>query len=249
MPLPHSACPPVASPRDAARLRPSTSTIAAPHLPARGVLIGGAHPAVRARRCSRGPSPSSTSTALWHDALGRSDVFWGQLRAKLTMFAIFFFAFLLIAGLNLYFADRAAPQQFPANVHPYVERFHEVFGQRLRFIRYAHGGGAGLHPGAAGGVALAGLAAVPQQRLVRCARPAVPRRRRLLRVRAAVHLVRDRLAVRGAGHRAAADDGGTPAQRRRAVHLVDAHRAAGDARSTSRCCWRCSRPSRRPTTG
>ena len=75
--------------------------------------------------------------ALWHDALGRSDVFWGQLRAKLTMFAIFFFAFLLIAGLNLYFADRAAPQQFPANVHPYVERFHEMFGQRLRFIRYA----------------------------------------------------------------------------------------------------------------
>ena len=75
--------------------------------------------------------------ALWHDALGRSDVFWGQVRAKLTMFGIFFVAFLLMAGLNLYFADRAAPQQFPANVHPYVERFHEVFGQRLRFIRYA----------------------------------------------------------------------------------------------------------------
>ena len=75
--------------------------------------------------------------ALWHDALGRSDVFWGQVRAKLTMFAIFFTAFLLMAGLNLYLADRAAPQQFPANVHPYVERFHEVFGQRLRFIRYA----------------------------------------------------------------------------------------------------------------
>jgi uncharacterized membrane protein (UPF0182 family) len=75
--------------------------------------------------------------ALWHDALGRSDVFWGQVRAKLTMFGIFFVTFLLMAGLNLYFADRAAPQQFPANVHPYVERFHEVFGQRLRFIRYA----------------------------------------------------------------------------------------------------------------
>src|SRR3954447_241927 len=75
--------------------------------------------------------------ALWHDSLGRSDVFWGQVRAKLTMFGIFFAAFLLMAGLNLYFADRAAPQQFPANVHPYVERFHEVFGQRLRFIRYA----------------------------------------------------------------------------------------------------------------
>lgn len=75
--------------------------------------------------------------ALWHQALGRSDVFWGQVRAKLTMFGIFFTAFLVMAGLNLYFADRAAPQQFPANVHPYVERFHEVFGQRLRFIRYA----------------------------------------------------------------------------------------------------------------
>ena len=25
---------------------------------------------------------------------------------------------------------------FPANVHPYVERFHELFGHRLRFIRY-----------------------------------------------------------------------------------------------------------------
>ena len=78
--------------------------------------------------------------ALWYDSLGRSDVFWGQVRAKLTMFAIFFSAFLLMAGLNLYFADRAAPQQFPANVHPYVERFHEVFGQRLRFIRYATAG-------------------------------------------------------------------------------------------------------------
>src|SRR5215510_75971 len=75
--------------------------------------------------------------ALWHDALGRSDVFWGQVRAKVTMFVIFFTAFMLIAGLNLYFADRSAPVQFPASVHPYVERFHEVFGQRLRFIRYA----------------------------------------------------------------------------------------------------------------
>ena len=75
--------------------------------------------------------------ALWHDALGRSDVFWGQVRAKVTLFVIFFSVFLVIAGVNLYFADRSAPQNFPANVHPYVERFHEVFGQRLRFIRYA----------------------------------------------------------------------------------------------------------------
>jgi uncharacterized membrane protein (UPF0182 family) len=73
---------------------------------------------------------------LWHDALGRSDVFWGVLQAKVTLFGVFFLAFLAIAFLNLFIADRAAPTTFPANVHPYVERFHELFGQRLRIVRY-----------------------------------------------------------------------------------------------------------------
>ncbi len=73
---------------------------------------------------------------LWHDALGRSDVFWGVLGAKVTLFAVFFLAFAVIAGLNLFIADRAAPTHFPANVHPYVERFHELFGHRLRIVRY-----------------------------------------------------------------------------------------------------------------
>ena len=73
---------------------------------------------------------------LWHDALGRSDVFWGVLGAKVTLFAVFFAAFAVIAGLNLFIADRAAPTTFPANVHPYVERFHELYGQRLRIVRY-----------------------------------------------------------------------------------------------------------------
>ncbi len=74
---------------------------------------------------------------LWYDALGRNDVFWGVLQAKATLFFAFFLAFALIAGLNLFIADRAAPTHFPANVHPYVERFHELFGQRLRIVRYA----------------------------------------------------------------------------------------------------------------
>ncbi len=73
---------------------------------------------------------------LWHDALDRGDVFWGVLGAKVTLFAAFFLVFLAIAALNLFIADRAAPQSFPANVHPYVERFHELFGQRLRLVRY-----------------------------------------------------------------------------------------------------------------
>lgn len=74
--------------------------------------------------------------ALWHDALGRGDVFWGQIWAKVTLFVMFFLAFAVLAGVNLYLADRSAPTVFPANVHPYVERFHELFGQRLRLVRY-----------------------------------------------------------------------------------------------------------------
>lgn len=73
---------------------------------------------------------------LWHDALGRNDVFWGALGAKVTLFVGFFLIFMIVAGINLFLADRVAPDEFPANVHPYVERFHEVFGRRLRLLRY-----------------------------------------------------------------------------------------------------------------
>ncbi len=74
--------------------------------------------------------------ALWHDGLGRTDVFWGQLGAKALLFVMFFLVFSALAAINLLIADRTAPSSFPANVHPYVERFHEVFGQRLRLVRY-----------------------------------------------------------------------------------------------------------------
>ena len=74
--------------------------------------------------------------ALWHDSLDRSDVFWGQIWAKASLFLIFFGVFAVLAVANLLIADRTAPTSFPANVHPYVERFHEVFGQRLRLVRY-----------------------------------------------------------------------------------------------------------------
>ena len=47
----------------------------------------------------------------------------------------------MLAGVNLLIADRLSPTHFPPNVHPYVERFHELFGHRLRLFRYV---GAGL---------------------------------------------------------------------------------------------------------
>jgi uncharacterized membrane protein (UPF0182 family) len=78
--------------------------------------------------------------SLWYRALGRGDVFWGQIGAKSLMFLTFFAVFAAIAGINLFVADRTAPVAFPANVHPYVERFHEVFGHRLRLVRYATAG-------------------------------------------------------------------------------------------------------------
>jgi uncharacterized membrane protein (UPF0182 family) len=74
---------------------------------------------------------------LWHDSLGRTDVFWGVLGAKLTMFALFGGVFVLTAVINLVIADRLAPLEFSANTHPLVERFHEVFGRRMRTVRIA----------------------------------------------------------------------------------------------------------------
>ena len=73
---------------------------------------------------------------LWHESLGREDVFWGVIGAKVTLFVMFFLAFAVIASINLFVADKSAPSSFPANVHPYVERFHELFGKRLRLLRY-----------------------------------------------------------------------------------------------------------------
>ena len=64
-------------------------------------------------------------------------MFWGVIGTKALLFGMFFAAFAVIAGLNLAVADHLAPTHFPANVHPVVERFHEVFGRRLRLVRYA----------------------------------------------------------------------------------------------------------------
>jgi uncharacterized protein len=77
---------------------------------------------------------------LWHDGLGRADVFWAVIRAKATLFAVFFATFAALVGVNLFIADKLAPSRFPANVHPYVERFHELFGHRLRALRYVSAG-------------------------------------------------------------------------------------------------------------
>ena len=74
---------------------------------------------------------------LWHSSVGRGDVFWGVLGSKITLFALFAGVFIAVAVLNLVIADRLAPMTFSANMHPLVERFHDLFGRRLRLVRFA----------------------------------------------------------------------------------------------------------------
>ncbi len=78
--------------------------------------------------------------ALWFDGLGQSGVFWGVIKARLTLFVLFFVAFAAIAAGNVAIADKLAPSRYPANPHPFVERLHEVFGRRLNLYRYAVAG-------------------------------------------------------------------------------------------------------------
>jgi uncharacterized protein len=72
---------------------------------------------------------------LWHQSVDRTDVWWGALRSKLLLFALFAGVFIVLAVLNLLVADRLAPQTFAANTHPMVERFHLFFGRRLKLVR------------------------------------------------------------------------------------------------------------------
>ena len=44
-------------------------------------------------------------------------------------------------GSHLLIADKLGPDALPANVHPYVERFHELFGNRFAgLLRYVGAG-------------------------------------------------------------------------------------------------------------
>lgn len=73
---------------------------------------------------------------LWHGSVDRSDVFWGVIGSKVFLFVVAAAVFITIAVINLLIADRLAPSTFSANMHPIVERFHEIFGRRLRLVRY-----------------------------------------------------------------------------------------------------------------
>ena len=50
---------------------------------------------------------------LWHDVLGRTDIFWGVLATKVSLAAVFVAIFSLAMLINLWIADRLAPETMP----------------------------------------------------------------------------------------------------------------------------------------
>ncbi len=81
---------------------------------------------------------------LWHQDLGRTDIFWGVITSKLVLFGGFAVLFVVLAVLNLLIADRLAPASLSADTHPAVIRFHELFGHRMRVVRIIAGALFGL---------------------------------------------------------------------------------------------------------
>ena len=53
---------------------------------------------------------------LWHDVVGRTDVFWGVLTTQLSLAAVFVAIFSLAILLNLWLADRLAPSDVPISL-------------------------------------------------------------------------------------------------------------------------------------
>jgi hypothetical protein len=151
---------------------------------------------------------------LWHDSVQRSDVFWGVLGSKVFLFVVAAAVFITIAVVNLLIADRLAPSTFSANMHPIVERFHEIFGRRLRLVRFGPRCRVRTPVRASGDEPLAGVDALPQQPVVRGRGPAVRHGHRLLHLPAPVHHLRARLALR-LGHLRHAAGGPHPHPERR----------------------------------
>lgn len=53
---------------------------------------------------------------LWHNVVGRSDVFWGVLTTKIVLGAVFVAIFAVVALVNLWLADRLAPNDVPVSL-------------------------------------------------------------------------------------------------------------------------------------
>ncbi len=75
---------------------------------------------------------------LWFGEVDKTSVFWGQIRAKVTLGLLAGVGTGLIIGVNLWLVERLAPRYGPAVVgRPQMERVQQVLGPYLRPLRIA----------------------------------------------------------------------------------------------------------------
>ena len=75
---------------------------------------------------------------LWFGEVGKTSVFWGQIRAKVTLGLLAGVGTGVIIGINLWLVERLAPRYRPAVVgRPQMERVQQVLGPYLRPLRIA----------------------------------------------------------------------------------------------------------------
>ena len=73
---------------------------------------------------------------LWFDSLDRTDVWGTVLGAKVVLTLIFFGVFFALLWLNLFLADRSAPQtRVPGPEEELLARYHDLVAGRSRLVR------------------------------------------------------------------------------------------------------------------
>lgn len=75
---------------------------------------------------------------LWFQSVDRTDVFWGILRTKVLLSAVFTIGFVAVALISLTVADRLAPAvRSDGPEEQLLERYRELIGQRQGALRAA----------------------------------------------------------------------------------------------------------------
>ncbi len=73
---------------------------------------------------------------LWHNVVGRSDVFWGVLTTKIVLGAIFVALFAVVMVVNLWLADRLAPDDVPVSLEQRaLAGYRQIVAKRKWLVR------------------------------------------------------------------------------------------------------------------
>ena len=73
---------------------------------------------------------------LWHDVLGRTDIFWGVITTKISLAAIFVAVFAVAMLINLWLADRLAPENVPVSAEQRaLDGYRQLVAKRQWLVR------------------------------------------------------------------------------------------------------------------